>query len=208
MLKSFAAFASCLIGLGVVMIVTAVNIGLAQSVPDDIRASDLNWCGEQPCVMGIIPGRTLWNDAQIQLASYSDSDIQEKSIIIPLQPAAEASMYRSVNGTAVGPVYVNYQQPMSLGWLLARFGEPCGISLYVRADMVTLRYPFMLANLRLERDNPRISINMPIKTLHFRDSSFRSEVQPDLCYDNITDGARNRQWKGFAPVWHYLSHVR
>lgn len=208
MLKSLAAFAFFLMGSWVVLIVTVVNLGQAQTMPDDSRANDLAFCDEQPCVMGIIPGRTLWKDAQSRLASFADSDIQEKSIIIPLYPSAEISMYRSVNGAAVGPIYVTFQQPMSLGWIIARFGEPCGISLYVRADMVTLRYPFMLTNLHLDPNQQHISIDMPVKTLHFRDASYQSDVQPDLCYDNITDGARNRQWRGFAPVWHYLSHVR
>jgi hypothetical protein len=199
---SFILFMSWL-GLTVVFVI----IGQSQS-PADSRISELAYCDEQPCVLGIIPGRTLWKDAQSSLASYPDSDIQAKSIIIPLYPPAEASMYRSVNGAAVGPIYVTFQQPMSLGWIIARFGEPCGISLYVRADMVTLRYPFMLANLHLDPDQQHISIDMPVKTLHFRDASYQSDVQPDLCYDNITDGARNRQWRGFAPVWHYLSHVQ
>lgn len=205
MLKPFVTMCFWLMVFWLGLSAVSISIGQSQPLPADIRAADLDMCDDQPCVLGVIPGRTLWRDAQELLSIQTGSDIQEKSIMVPVEPGAEAFMYRSINGTAVGPVYVNYEEPMVLGWVLAKFGKPCGISLYVRADMATLRYPFVLVNLQLKADDSHIRIDMPVRTLHFRDSSYRSEVQPDLCYDNITDGARNRQWKGFAPVWDYLT---
>ncbi|MEZ4671586.1 MAG: hypothetical protein R3E39_27095 [Anaerolineae bacterium] len=205
MLKTLSGYALVLVGTWLLFAIAAMRFGQMYTLPDDSRVTELAWCDDQPCILGVSPGKTMWRDAQTQLASYSDSEIQDKSIIVQLQPDAEAAMYRSINGAAVGPVYMMFEQPMSLGWILELFGKPCGISFYTRAEMATLRYPFMLANLQLAPDQQHISIDLPVRTLHFRDVSYQSEVQPDLCYDNITDGARNLQWSGFAPLWHYVS---
>ncbi len=169
---------------------------------DDLRARQFYWCGTSPCVMGITPGNTDWHEAQTTLARQQHSYVQPKSIVFPLQPEGEASFFISVDGVSVGRTYLSFRQPVSVGWLMARYGSPCGLTFYLYSDTITLRYPFLLANINLP--DGHLHPHMPVHNIQFSDPHFMMKAQPDVCVDNITDGARNRRWLGFADRWYYL----
>lgn len=181
-----------------------VTASTASQPATDTPISYIDRCGGEPCIMGLIPGHTLWQDAQRTLSVYQ-GEITDKQIVIAFSPLSEIAFYQSVDKTSVGRIQMRFEPPISMGWILVRFGQPCGITIYNNAGLLTLRYPFLLANIRLQTQHLRS--DLPINSIQFTDPNFESSMQPNICVDNITDGARNRSWKGFAPVWSYLTRV-
>lgn len=179
----------------------AVAYGREFARPEDVRADSITACDELPCVLGLIPGRTLWHEAQTHLARW-DAAVSLKTIQVTVNPRAEASFYQSVNGVALGRIALRFDQPLSVGWLVSHYGQPCGITIYHTTRTATLRYAFLLANIRLDHD--QVGAHTPILSIHFTDPAFKSTQQPNLCVDNITNGAQNYHWKGFAPLWFYI----
>jgi hypothetical protein len=180
----------------------ALAWGQSYAMPDDPRAASLDHCQGAPCLLGITPGTTAWPQSSESYAALRFSDFTPKRLTVELAPGGTAEMYRSVNQIAIGPIYITLKQPLAVGWLLARYGQPCGITFYRYQSLMTIRYPFLLANALLEGD--RLHSRLPVVSITYADPAMRSEIQTDLCVDNVTDGARNRQWHGFAPVWVYM----
>jgi hypothetical protein len=185
----------------------AIVYGRAYAAPDDNRAVDLALCHGMPCLDGITPGHTSWTEAQTIFAEVEGSQLLERRIVFHLERDASAELYPSVDGVNVGRMYVTFsdEHPLAAGWLVQRYGRPCGVSLYYnfRQRSVTLRYPFLLANILME-DN-RIHSHAPITNIQFSDPAFKSETQPNPCIDNITTGGTaNRSWEGFTTLNEYL----
>jgi hypothetical protein len=166
---------------------------------DDL-VSSFDACDGTPCIMGITPGQTRWSTAQTELTQARL--VSAKALSLGVYVGVEIDMYQSADGESVGPININFDDPMPIGWILLRYGEPCGISLYPQMNLVTLRYPFMLANVPLDAN--WIHPDLTVTSMQFKDPAGQLFAQPDICVDNITDGVRNRDWLGFAPVWHYL----
>lgn len=176
--------------------------GQSHAVPEDPRAAGLDHCEGIPCLLGIIPGTTAWPQSSETYAALRFTDFTPKRLVVELAPGATAEMYRSINPAAIGPIYLRLKQPLAVGWLLARYGQPCGITFYPRQGLMTIRYPFLLANALLQGD--RLHLRLPIVSITYADPAMPSGIQTNLCVDNVTDGARNRQWRGVAPVWAYM----
>lgn len=193
-----ARLAFYMVVIGLCLVGIARNFGLLQP-PSDPRINDLQECENDPCVMGVIPGITPWAHTREQLVRGT---IEPKRIFVALKPEGEAAFYLSVNKTTVGSIYVRLIDPLPLGWILMRYGYPCGVSIYPQTDQITLRYPLVLANVQLQ--NSRIRPQTAVISLQYADPALQSTTQPNICVDNLTAGARNRLWKGFAPAWSYL----
>jgi hypothetical protein len=175
---------------------------LGQSLlPDDARAASLQTCDGMACALGITPGGTSWETAY-RTFSGTDGQLSAKSIIVRMRPRAEAALYLSVNHVHVGRISLSFMEPLDLGWVLARYGTPCGVSIYRGAGMLTLRYPFLLANVNLKGE--RLDSRLPVSSIQYKDPAFEMAIQPNMCVDPVTDLAVNTDWHGFAPLWHYL----
>jgi hypothetical protein len=157
-----------------------------------------NLCAGVPCVLDIVPGQTAWQEAQQRLATQPGGDIGRRHIIINTTRDGEIGFYPSVNSEYVGRIYSSYspQRSIAIGWIVSTMGAPCGVSYYWRGrtNILTLRYPLMIVNLRLETFFTPYS---PIDSIQLNDPTFSIRAQPDICIDTISNGVNNNHWRGF-----------
>lgn len=187
----------CLSCLGIAL---AWAVGRVMGRADDPRALHFDACAGSPCLLGIVPGATEWGDAAARLAQYTPRESGDKRIIVPL-PGAEIETYISVNSHTVGRIYFSFRRdtPISAAWIIQRYGVPCGVSIYTNGDLLTLRYPLLLANVRV--GSGMMAMDAPVTAIRFADPHFEFESQPDPCTDNITSRQMlNTRWQGFAPI--------
>jgi len=176
-------------------------------MPEDGRVNGFDRCDGAPCIVGITPGQTGWEEAHTVLASAEGIELTARRIIMNLPPGAQVEFYPSVDGTSVGRMYVTFarEKPLTAGWLVQRYGRPCGITFYPN-NLATIRYTFLLANVRLQ--GKMLELDMPVTSIQFSDPAFKSETQPNPCVDNITsNGTTNRGWYGFSSVRFYLAQL-
>jgi hypothetical protein len=165
--------------------------------PSDARVAALALCGDQPCIWGLVPGQTEWASAQQSLAGAG-----ARTIYRQIEPAGEFGFFPSVDRISLGRVSITLAEPMQAGWIVQRFGAPCGVSIYWEMDIVTLRYPALLANVGLTGDG--LHLSDPVTSIHLADPHFHLDRQPDLCLDSHSPHAvYNTVWMGFAPYRRY-----
>lgn len=201
LLRSVALLTAVLAGI----CAAAVSVGRAQPHADDARADWLRVCDGLPCFAGLTPGRSAWADVGAALDGWTQEIGTDKQAAFSAESSEEVLLFRSLDQVTVGRVQVMLRQPLDGRWLLARYGAPCGVSFYYyQAGLLTLRYPALLANVQM---NPSGHLNtvMQVVSVQFHDPAFKMPMQPDVCVDNITDGARNHRWRGFAPLWYYAA---
>ena len=180
-----------------------LGVGRAWAQPTDARASLLGWCDAAPCPLEIVPGASTWGRALGRVSRLPNSQLYPKQMIARLDSAA-LELYPSVAQGTVGRIFVMFapQRRFDAGWVVQRYGVPCGVSIYPATQQVTLRYTFLLANIRVE--DSRLSPHSAVANLLFSDPHFVFESQPDLCIDNITSRqVMNSVWQGFAPLAAY-----
>ncbi|MCL4248587.1 MAG: hypothetical protein KJ065_10620 [Anaerolineae bacterium] len=184
----------------------ALSAGRALRLPEDSRVRLIAWCETSPCVMDIVPGETGWIRTQGQLDDLPDRVLFPRQIIVRLEHI-DLEFYPSVNGESVGRIFLHFPQNhhFDAGWIVQRFGEPCGVSIYPASDQMTLRFPFLLANVNVDDD--RLRPQSAVSMISLQDPHFRFEAQPDPCIDNITSRQMlNSLWKGFSTVGYYRAH--
>ncbi len=187
----------CLSSLAIALVSLA---GRALGRADDPRALHFDLCAQRPCVLGMTPGSTTWGEAAALLARFPIDAFDDKRVYT-LLPGVSVETYISVNAQTVGRVYLSFpsQAPLSAGWVIQRYGTPCGVSIYTSGDLVTLRYPLLLANVRI--GDGQLTMDAPVSAIRFSDPAFDFESQPDPCVDNITSRQMlNTHWQGFTPV--------
>jgi hypothetical protein len=52
----------------------------------------------------------------------------------------------------------------------------------------------------------RVRATTPLDQINILDPAFKSDFQRNMCVDNVTDGARNYRWAGFAQARYYYQH--
>ncbi|MCA9902485.1 MAG: hypothetical protein KC547_01400 [Anaerolineae bacterium] len=184
----------------------ALAAGRVLRPPEDGRAALIAWCEMSPCVMDIVPGETDWTRTQGQLDDLPDRVLLPRQIVVR-QDFIALEFYPSVNGESVGRIFLHFPQNhhFDAGWIVQRFGEPCGVSIYPASGQITLRYPFLLAN--VDVDDNRLRPQSAVSMISLQDPHFRFEVQPDPCIDNITSRQMlNSPWKGFSTITYYRAH--
>lgn len=188
------------------LLTASIAVGRRWGKAQDNRVAMLRVCDGAPCVMDVIPGVTRWQEVEARLDSGRGDDLDARIISLRLQPNALLELYPSVNDTSVGRIYLLLlDEPLPAGWIIQRFGVPCGISLYQAADQATLRYPNLLANVQLTGE--RLRLNSPVTSIRFADPHFVFTAQPDPCVDNITSRQMmNSVWMGFTTVRYYETH--
>ncbi len=187
----------------------AVVLGLSRALvnPEQLPAVPFDLCDGTPCFLGISPGVTGWSDAQQRLSTAPNNQVYANEIVALVHQETTAALYPSINRLTVGRIYVHFSDdsPPSTGWIVERYGIPCGVSVYFSTGILTLRYPGLLVDAHLTHD--WLSVETPVSIIHFADPNFRSTTQPDLCVDNVTSGGMiNRPWYGFSSIGFYRSH--
>lgn len=164
-------------------------------------------CDGRPCLVNMSPGVTSWMDAHAAFRRLPNAEISGKRIVIPFFPGVKVEFYPSLDEITVGRAYIILakDRPLPAGWVILRYGPPCGVSIYFRTGpLMTLRYPFLLANIDLS--DKAFTPHAPLTSLQFKDPAFESRIQPDLCVDNVSsDSTINRRWQGFITPEKYLA---
>jgi hypothetical protein len=178
--------------------------GLPSSADDRLRA--LGLCGDVPCLLDVIPGETAWRDVEHSLRARPRTVFQPRMIALRMQPNSMLELYPSVDNQSVGRIYLLLlDAPLSAGWIVQRYGQPCGVSIYYGAGLVTLRYPRLLANVAIQ--DGWLRADSPVTSIRLADPHFVFESQPDPCVDNITSRQMlNSGWMGFASFAFYEGH--
>ncbi|MCC6615428.1 MAG: hypothetical protein IT320_18285 [Anaerolineae bacterium] len=199
-------FVITLLLVTVVVSGAALAAGRAFRQPDDHRALLLAWCETAPCIMDIVPGETGWAQTTGQISRLPDSQLYPKQIVTRFESVA-LEFYPSINQGAVGRIFLHFAQDhqFDAGWVIQRFGEPCGVSLYPTLNQATLRYRFLLANVQVEQE--RLQPRSAVLQIVLTDPHFQSDSQPDPCVDNITSRQMlNSLWQGFSTIGYYRAH--
>ncbi|MDX2161011.1 MAG: hypothetical protein SF162_06765 [bacterium] len=154
--------------------------------PDTVARAGFSQCSA-PCLLTILPGETVWT----AVADGGDD------ATFTLPPSGTISLYRSADGVKVGRMFAFLPPGIAFGWVTTYFGEPCGVSLYPRAELVTVRYPTVLANLSVE--SRQFTSFSPVISLQFIDPAGAGDVLREHCADHVTGyGVFNSQWHGIS----------
>jgi hypothetical protein len=168
------------------------------------RGQGLTDCDGVPCVYGVMAGRTSWQAAQVSFAQLENTVLEEQAIALRAAEVGHIDLFISVDKVNVGRISVRPEEVITAGWLIQHYGVPCGITIYRFSDIITLRYPTLLANIRMT--GAPFAATIPVELLQILDPAFKPKYQPDMCIDNITDGARNFRWGGFSSARFYYGH--
>jgi hypothetical protein len=187
-------------------IASATALGQGVDSEEDARLRALGLCGDVPCMLDVIPGETAWRDVENSLRTRPRTVFQPRMIALRMQPNSMLELYPSVDNQSVGRIYLLLlDAPVSAGWIVQRYGQPCGVSIYYGAGLVTLRYPRLLANVAVQ--DGWLRADSPVTSVRLADPHFVFESQPDPCVDNITSRQMlNSVWMGFASFAFYEGH--
>ncbi len=187
------------------VLVAVIGVGRGAPLPPSIQALGFDLCGDVACFMGMQPGLTPWTDAQTVMAKLQDSNVWHRRMFVKSSVGSEAVLYPSFNGDSIGRVYITPARgsPIPAGWIVERYGPPCSVSIFYETGIVILRYPFMLANLRIARSH--LDSYSPVIQLQLTDPSFFSKAEPNPCTEKVTGWkVETRTWQGFASMRSYL----
>ncbi len=148
-------------------------------------------CAGQPCIERITVGQTRWDDA---ITLTGTQPITARKVEVSMGEGATARFFPSIDTVHVGRGYMHTATPA--GYILVWYGEPCAVSYYPNPRLLVLRYPHTLINIQLS--DAAFSPHTPVAMISWQDPAYESEMQPDICVDNITDGVVNTPWYGFT----------
>lgn len=173
-----------------------------------VTAHDLQTCIGRPCVYGILPGQTTWEQAQQTFSNIQFVEVNPNYISLQQSAQSDTEIFLSIDAINVGRIAITPTTRLPAGWLIERYGIPCGLSIYRQLGRfnktVTLRYPTLLAN--IETADLQIDPFDSVVSILLLDPAYRPKYQPNICLDTVTDGARNFHWHGFASYSAYFTN--
>ncbi len=174
----------------------SITYGGIIGLPTALRDIGFSNC-QTPCFMDIEPGVTLWETARANLEARGVA-VETNVASLNFGTRNDSAFMVSADGTHAGAIYV-FLPPdrFSVGWLLELYGQPCGASIYPRTQVITLRYPAMIANLAMTAP---FNANTSVTTLLFADLASPHGVIWSQCRDDITIRVINVHWRGFVPL--------
>src|SRR5262245_19623097 len=110
----------CLILAGFCLAI--IERGRAEPTPEIVAG--FGWCEDRLCYMGIVPGRTSWQDAKTILTSASRR-IQSASDWRVVADADDARIILQPNPGGSTVQYISILSGATLGSIIALYGSPC-----------------------------------------------------------------------------------
>jgi len=191
-----------IIGFGIVWMLMwigssgAVAIGQQIKLWDDVRLDRLITCEVQPCLLGLTPGITPWEDAVQTLRAIPGSEVEEQLIRIWNDETGAARTYRGADEQHIGRIFISMRPaPLSAGWIIALYGEPCSVSYSPMENTFSLHYPDLLASGKLQ--GQELTPHNPIVTIQMNDPAAAETVKRNDCLRLISPGIRQSRWRGF-----------
>lgn len=190
--------AGCYTLLMILLCGLAIGSGQFIRHPHHSMSQTLALCNGQPCASGIVVGLTAWNNLPGAFTENAPYYKYDRRHLLITQGDVQMAFYQSVDEVHVGRGRLSVLPGgyVPVGWIIVRYGEPCGLSYYPRTGQIVLRYPHSLVNVQMTSDE-QFSPNTGLKDVRWQDPAFENEMQPDICVDNITDGVINSAWRGF-----------
>jgi hypothetical protein len=170
------------------LIAGATLVGYLFPYPARPASVELALCEGSPCAMGLTVGQTAWADVYIQHPSTDDDQV-----FIRLSATTSIHFFASGDGQTVGRGYLNFrseEETLPIGYIVAWYGEPCGLSFYPRSRNVVVRYAHTQINMRTTYDMP-FSPHTPARSIHWADGD------ASLCDNDSTRSVISSEWRGF-----------
>jgi hypothetical protein len=174
----------------------AVMIGRVYAVSNPLSSLGLATCDAHPCLLGIIPATSAWNQVSQSLsAQYQITYLQQENIIVaentrdyhvyiyPDEGAGDTKGVRKISIKAFS------EFPLT-GDLLLLFGEPCNF-LIESDQLASLTYPHMFVFIRFT--GGRVSIYSPVSSISIISTELTVKCYPDHW----------RRWAGFKGIDSY-----
>jgi hypothetical protein len=122
----------------------ALIYGRASNQPNELQELGFGTCDGDPCFMGIVPGKTSWEDADILLKRFNPSiqqegwaEYDERHLHVILR---EAKNY--VDMLDLSPIEYSHSFGITLQMLIQNMGVPCAVSYSTRGSIgPALYYP-------------------------------------------------------------------
>lgn len=177
--------------------------GRSLPLPEEVRKFGL-WEAERcnrdtPCVLGVVPGKTNWADAQKIVAGINRVQVSVDRIWIPFNPETYIGffLYGDIVGTSQTSISPAGKDSLSLGWLLALYGAPCTIS-HVRGGPIGLygrhMYAFVIT------DNDRLDLFDKIMIVTFPGPG---PIRVQNGCDTTDEFTSIELWRGFSTLKRY-----
>jgi hypothetical protein len=183
----------------------AVAYARSRPAPALLQRKGIDTCESKPCLLGVTPGITAWNDAHTMLAQRSTSSREDRWISVELDEYTRAIVPRYKSDRTISDILISFKDTpaTTVGSLITQYGPPC-IVLYNRSSRgIVLRYPFMYATTFLPGrivDVGFLDARSPLSTLTLHRDLDRCTASRLFPSDNLVYAG----WIGFASLKRYV----
>ncbi len=187
-MRVFVRFTATLTCLLIALIAGATVVGYFFPYPNQPLSANLALCDGLPCAMGMTVGQTPWETVNME---HELTD--EGRVFIRLSQTISMHFFASADGQTVGRGYLNFRsddEGLPIGYIIAWYGEPCGLSFYPQSHNVVVRYAHTQINMRTTYDAP-FSPYTPARSIHWADAD------GSLCENDSTRSVISSDWRGF-----------
>ncbi len=205
-MKRLALLVTRLSLIPTILCFATIAFARSQRVPAALQAKGIDICDSRPCLLGVTPGITLWNDAQAMLDQGRKSHRENSWISIEIDDYTHAVLPRYKYDATITDILISFREspPTTVGSMITQYGPPC-LVLYNRASGgIVLRYPFMFATTFLPsaesgHDAGFLDANSPLSTLNLH-----GDLDPCAANRGSSDNLVYTPWLGFAAVRRYV----
>lgn len=193
-------FVSGMGGIMTVMLTVAV-IGAGLVAPGNpASVFGFNCCENAACFWGLVPGTTSWAEARAVFngrVSYSFDT-----------PNGNIWLYESVNEGVLGRILIQVPEndAISAGSIVRLYGPPCRVTVFLKAQKFSLRYPKV--RFVTQPYQHALRTNTPVILIEFGDPVQLLQMGAPSCMAERTMPdveAADRPWRGFASLQRYLA---
>lgn len=187
----------------ILLVSGSIAYGRRHSSENPLETLGFNVCGNRPCLVGIVPGETSWNDARTRLAPGNDNEISE--LYTPVNDT-QATVMPGFDQVAIISIkaYSDTSLPV-LGYFIQKYGSPCGVLIHgdfaYSSDIVELRYSLMTLDVNLSQS--RLNIYSTVDFVQLLEPSITFEAPQNLCKSDPYRNETLLPWLGFASLEHY-----
>lgn len=190
----------------ILLVIASINYGRLQPITDPFQSAQIAECNKVPCVQGVTPGVSSWDDVSTLFARDASNIMTENNIDVGVNTITHTTFTADTSQDKVDSIsvhFVGWQLP--LGALIAHYGTPCKLRVYSSGGIQVI-YPQVTAVLDISRALPRMDLNITAETrvreLDFAASSNSCELEksdPDNIY-------HDKYWRGFMDIDRYYEN--
>jgi hypothetical protein len=188
------------------LVIASVNYGRLESSSDVFTVLQIADCNKVPCVQGVIPGVSSWDDVTTRFARDAGSIMTANNIDIGADTLTHTTFTADTSEEKIDSITIYFvDSHLAFGTLITRYGTPCKLRVYSSGGVQVI-YPQLTAELDISRYFPRIDTNLAADT-KVRELDF--SAVPNSCEleksvpDNIY---HDKYWHGFMELDKYYEN--